>query len=83
MRLFLFLLLFAFAACEGKVTAPANDNKENTPRNRRRIRNNIVIHTTGGVTVEQAFLTYEDDGTFVSDSNATTINQLVKLNMVV
>lgn len=77
------LLLFVLSSCEVKVNTGSEEKGEKSLRNRSRIRNNIAIETTGGVTVEQAFLTYEDDGSFVSDSNATTINKPVKLNMVV
>jgi hypothetical protein len=85
MRYLLSLLfaLFVLASCEVKVDTGKDEKQEKPVQKRSRIRNNIVIQTTGGVTVEQAFLTYEDDGSFVSDSNMTTINKPVKLNMVV
>jgi hypothetical protein len=71
------------SACEVKVNTGAADAKEEAPaRNKNKIRNGIELTTTGGVQVEQAFLTYVDNGSFVSDSNVTTINRPLKLNLL-
>lgn len=81
MRYLLLFVLF-LSACEVKVSTGA-DKTETPARNTSKIRNGIDVATTGDVKVEQAFLTYADNGSFVSDSNVSTINRPVKLNLVV
>lgn len=83
MRYFIPFLLF-LSACEVKVSTGSEAGKTEAPaRNKSKVRNNIEVNTTGDVKVEQAFLTYVDNGSFVSDSNVSTINRPVKLNLIV
>lgn len=77
---YLFVFLLFLSACEVKV---GTGRTEEPARNKSKIRNGIAVSTTGGVKVEQAFLTYADNGSFVSDSNVSTINRPVKLNLIV
>lgn len=78
MRFFLlsFLSVILFA-CEVKVNTPGADTK--TAKGK--IRNGININAKG-VEVEQAFLTYED-GTLVDETNSTSVNKKLKINLVV
>ena len=81
---YLIILLLVLSACEVKVsTGTGTDKAEVAARNTAKIRNAIDVSTTGYIKVEQAFLTYADNGSFVSDSNVTTINRPVKLNLIV
>ncbi|HVF81875.1 MAG TPA: hypothetical protein VM884_08075 [Flavisolibacter sp.] len=78
---YLLLLLVVLASCEVKVSTGKEEPKE--AKNKSKIRNGIAVKTTGGVSVEQAFLTYADDGTLVDENNSTAINKPVKINLVV
>lgn len=80
---YLLMLLVVLSSCEVKVSTSGDDKKEKNAVNKSKIRNGIEVKTTGGVTVEQAFLTYADDGTFVGENNVTAINKPVKINLVV
>lgn len=80
--LFLFALVI-FLSCEVKVGTKTDDSKGVRVANKDKIRNGIKIKTSGGVTVEQAFLTYAVDGGFVDESNITGVNKAVKINLVV
>lgn len=84
------ILLMALAAC-GDNNLAATSQKERTGSTARpvsqqetssKIRNNIEVMGSGGVTVEQAYLTY-DDGTLVSEDNVTNVNKKLVLNLVV
>jgi hypothetical protein len=75
--LLLFFLSVLLFACEVKVNAPDADNK--TAKGK--IRNGININAKG-VDVEQAFLTYED-GSLVDETNSTSVNKKLKINLVV
>ncbi len=81
MRHLIVILLFLSAL---QAESQRNNNKHKEPvRNRSKIRNGIKIAATGEAKVEQAFLTYVDNGSFVSDSNVSNINRPVKLNLIV
>lgn len=83
------LVLLAFAACGQNNTADSAKKEGNAnmvrPASQQessaKIRNNIEVQGNG-VTVEQAYLTY-DDGTLVSDDNVTNVNKKLVLNLVV
>lgn len=81
---YLFLFLFLFASCEVKVNTNGTDEKQEKPvRKKGKIRNGIEVQSSGGLKVEQAFLTYEDSGNFVQEDNLTTLNKPVKIHLVV
>jgi len=85
---YLILLLVLFSACEVKVSTGDDEKEKNKKtekpgRNKNKIRNGIEIETIGGLKVDQAFLTYQDDGSFLDEENVTTINKPVKLNLVI
>ena len=85
MRYLIFLIIL-LSSCELKVKTGKNEKEETAEkptRNRSKIRNGIEIKTSGGLKVEQAFLTYEEDGSFVGEDNVTTINKPVKLTLIV
>jgi len=76
----LLVLFFAgmlFCSCEVKVNAPESFKKSAAGK----IRNGIDVNAKG-VKVEQAFLTY-DDGSLVDETNTTSVNKKLKLNLVV
>lgn len=75
--LFLFILVL-FYACEVKVSTPGASTKNIATG---KIRNGIKF-TPKGISVEQAFLTYED-GSLVDESNTTSVNRKLKINFVV
>jgi hypothetical protein len=78
MRFFLLLAATAvFYSCEVKVNTPQSAGKAGAGK----IRNGIKLNAKG-VTVEQAFLTYED-GSLVDESNTTSVNRKIKINFVV
>lgn len=79
----LIILLLLLSACEVKVSTGNDKQAEQPARNKSKIRNGVDIAATGDVKVEQAFLTYVDNGSFVSDSNVTTLNRPVKLSLIV
>jgi len=81
----LFFFAILFSSCEVKINTgkKENEHQKKPVRNKNKIRNGIKIQTTGGLRVEQAFLTYEDDGSFLDEENVTTINKPVKLNLVI
>ena len=87
MRLFAIITLFScFTACEFKVETksekePPVEAVKTYQRNQSKIRNGIQLKTKGGVKVEQAYLTYGDDGTLVDEQNITAINREIKLNL--
>ena len=77
-----FSILF-FVSCEVKVNSANTDEKKETySRDNKKIRNGIEFKTTGGVKVEQAFLTFED-GTLVGEENITELKRPLKLRLVV
>jgi hypothetical protein len=89
MRLIAILVFCIFiAGCDLKVDT-GTDKKTSSPqeaaksykRNTNKIRNRIELKTKGGVTVEQAYLTYGDDGTLVDEENITALNRQIKLNL--
>jgi hypothetical protein len=76
------LLLLAFTSCEVKVNSASTDKKKEEPytRNTNKIRNGIKFTTTGGLKVEQAFLSYED-GTLVDEQNITDLKRRLVLHL--
>lgn len=79
MRLLLLLILvLMFFSCEVKVNTPQSTNKKSPTS---KIRNGIKLNAKG-VTVEQAFLTYED-GALVDETNSTSVNRKLKINFVI
>jgi hypothetical protein len=80
---YLLLLLVVLSSCEVKVSTGHEETKEKKAGNKNKIRNGIDIKSSGGVNIEQAFLTYVEDGSFVSEDNSTGINKPVKLNLIV
>lgn len=87
MRFINFILLIAlFSSCEVKVKSAEENSSSKTKtysRNEKKIRNGIEFETKGGVKVEQAFLTYDDDGSLVDEQNITDLKRKIKLNLIV
>lgn len=78
----LILLSLSFIACEVKVNTGSDDKDAKVlSRNTSKIRNGVEFKTTGGLKVEQAFLTY-DDGTLVTEENITEFNRALVLKIV-
>ncbi|RPD48264.1 hypothetical protein DRJ53_10995 [Paracnuella aquatica] len=83
------LMLLALTACGQNNTATTPTKQSNAtlvrPASQQeataKIRNNIEVQASG-VTLEQAYLTY-DDGTLVSEDNVTNVNKKLVLNLVV
>ena len=76
--LLLFLFAFLFSSCEVKINTPGSSTKNTSAG---KIRNGIKV-ASKGVSVEQAFLTYED-GSLVDENNTTSVNRKLKINFVV
>ena len=91
MRLIAILLVcIFFAGCEFKVETgkdkkaePPKEELKSYKRNKNKIRNGIDVIGKGGVKVEQAYLTYGDDGSLVDEENITALNRQIKLNLSV
>lgn len=87
MRLFAIIFICScFTACEFKVETkhekePPKKAVESYKRNTDKVRNGIKLTTKGGVRVEQAYLTYSDDGTLVDEQNITAVNREMRLNL--
>ncbi len=78
MRLLLFFItVLLIISCEVKVNTPGSVTK--IPAGK--IRNGIKVNAKG-VTVEQAFLTYED-GSLLDENNTTNVNRKLKINFVI
>ena len=84
MKALLILCSVFLFSCEVKVSSSGADGKKEKTytRNDKKIRNGIELQTTGGVVVEQAFLTYADDGSLVSDENITELGRKMKLILI-
>jgi hypothetical protein len=75
-------------SCELKVKTPEKEktsvgNEKPYSRNKNRIRNEIELGTIGGVKVEQAFLTYADDGSLIDEQNITELGRKITLHLVI
>lgn len=78
------LLAVALLGCEVKINtgneaAPAIQDRKKGGK----IRNGVIIKTTGGVAVEQAYLTRVADSSLIASDNVVDVNEPVKLNLVI
>lgn len=83
MTLFFFLYVLLLGSCK----SPTEDKTSNEPgtaatSTSSKIRNGIELNTKGNMKVSQAFLLY-DDGTLVPATNSTSVNQPVKLRLII
>lgn len=74
-KLLPFLLL---TACVNDTTS---DKKKQVVNSNSKIKNNIILEEHG-LSVEQAYLMFEDN-TFVPESNETTINKKIKCHLII
>ena len=83
MRLTAFIiLLISLSSCEVKVNTDKKDDSTKTISTKDKFRNGIKFDATGGLKVEQAFLTYAD-GPLVDEKNITSVGRPLVLNLVV
>jgi hypothetical protein len=79
--------LLCCVSCELKVESKKDktgETKEKSyKRNPGKIRNGIQFRTKGDIKVEQAYLTYDDDGSLVGEENFTELNRKLKLNLLI
>lgn len=80
-------VFFLYVLLLGSCKSPTTDKTSEEPRpettnGSSKIRNRIELHTKGSMKVSQAFLLY-DDGTLVPASNSTSVNQPVKLRLII
>jgi hypothetical protein len=83
--LFSAIVLFS---CELKVKTadekkPPAKSEKSYSRNKNKIRNGIELETIGGVKVEQAYLTYADDGSLIDEQNITEFKRKITLHLVI